>query len=73
MWLFETLFWQVLTVLGKLLMAVDFIGMLLLGSFPDYNETVMDVFVGLIAAGLICFCAMALAILINMWFFKEIK
>lgn len=47
--------------------------MFIVGNDMDYNETVMNVFVGLIVAGALCFCAMALALVIAMWFFKEIK
>lgn len=73
MWLFETVFWQVLTLLGKVFLIIGFIGMFIVGNDMDYNETVMNVFVGLIVAGALCFCAMALALVIAMWFFKEIK
>jgi len=73
MWLFETLFMRVLSVLGKILTSIGFIGMLVVGNFPDYKETVMDVFVGVIASGVICFGAMALAMTINQLFFKELN
>lgn len=73
MWLFETTFWHVLSILGKVLTVVGFIGMFVLGTDMNYNENIMNVFVGLIVVGALCFCAMALAMLIAMWFFKEIK
>lgn len=73
MWLFETVFWNVLVIIGKILLVIGFIGMFVTGNFQDYNETVMNVFVGLIVAGALCFCALALAMVIAMWFFKEIK
>lgn len=73
MWLFETLFIRVLSVLGKILTSIGFIGMLVVGNFQDYNETVMNIFVGLIVAGVICIGAIALAMTINQWFFKELN
>lgn len=59
-------------MLGQLLLFVGFVGMLAVDATVDYDETVMYVFQGIFAAGLICFFALALALIINIWFFKEI-
>lgn len=73
MWLLETLFIRVLQEFAKILSSIGVIGVLIVGNIEDYNETILNIFMGVLIAGLICFGAIALAITINLWFFKELN
>ncbi len=72
MWLLSTTFWQVLKIMGVALTFVGFFSAITLDMFDLHFTLYLDIALGVIATGLFCFLAMALAFLINSWFFDEI-